>query len=56
MTTEQPPIVERSLEDEVRAIAEDSNYSNELLGIAVRNWFHRTTLLAKVKPSKEEGL
>lgn len=30
-----------ALANEVRALAEDSNYSNEMIGIAVRNWFHR---------------
>lgn len=35
-----------TLADQVRAIAEDSDYSNEMVGIAVRNWFHRRAMRA----------
>lgn len=36
-----------ALADEVREIAEDYNYSNEMVGIAVRNWFHHAAMKSK---------
>jgi hypothetical protein len=44
LSTIESDVVSDSLADEVRAIAGDGNYSNEMLGIAVRNWFHRAAL------------
>lgn len=44
MTAARP--VDDALANEVRDIAEDSNYSNEMVGIAVRNWFHRAAIAA----------
>lgn len=46
---------EASLADEVRDIAEDDRYSNDMLGITVRNWFHRERAMQEARDKTGEG-